>query len=916
MSAKKQLILGRAGSGKSYLCLKMVCRQLQQELPGTIFLLPNSQMIRNVERQLLENFPAAGIKGRLLYQFSDLWKSIGAIAGNQSARLISEDEKRCILQHIISRTNLDYFRPAARYDGFARSLGRLMKELKQNLISPENLEKQAKIPSSDAGFARKTSEISLIYHSYNNFLNQHKLIDAEDYSLKALNIIRREREFLNRFSLLVLDGFSSFTGLEFEFLKELIGGIDEVVAALCYDEEDPAVFGGIRQTYRRLCSLCRWEEIKLDQNQRADGVLAHIETSLFRGKINPIYADDSLHIIQASSPTQEVETVARAIRKEVAEKGIKFSDIGILLRSTDDYTPLIRRVFDRFKIPYLISGQEKLCDVPLVRTTRQLLKLLTRNFDPETFLSLMKSAHFDFDPLLSGQIHNYSLKYGLRKEEDWRKNWQADEDFPSEIISQINQAKTKLFEMLDQWRIPLQNGSTLAEFEKVILNILYELSCRNSLRLETPQQTILFHRREGYAVAELMKILESIKNHYRTIESESPSCAELVEKIEDALSGRKFSLPPFEKDFVHISNVYESRLPEYRVTFVMGLVERKFPPLIRDDPFFKDSERLRVGRHLSQRRARADMERYLFYIACTRCTRRLYLTCHNADLEGKETPVSHYLDEIKKLFTAETLNRQTRILPVGRLVPNTEDIITMRDIENFTAQKLRQPSENQSNIEIAVHLYNKFLSPNQRARETLAEGLQRRQVKLSDVIIRRLRQPSLWTSISRLATYGECPFRYFVEGVLDIKSREEMQFRALEEGELCHSVLRQLMKNIYSDKKANIESFPLDQLLDRAEKMVDRYIDRRFPRLLESGLEKVRSNRIVSVLQNFIAKERRNQQQNQTTPRYFELAFSKPREEEQQDEKSIQRVLEIDCGDGLSLFLAGRIDRVDVFFFL
>lgn len=417
MRYQKQLILGRAGSGKSYLCLKMVCLQLQQELPGTIFLLPNSQMIRNVERQLLENLPAAGIQGRLLYQFSDLWKSIGAIEGNQSARTISEDEKRCILQHIINRTDLDYFRPAARYDGFVSSLERLIKELKQNLISPENLKNRAGSASSNTGFTRKTSEITKIYHSYNEFLRQNRLMDHEDRGYKALNIIRRNSEFLNRFNFLVLDGFSSFTGLEFELLKELIGGIDEVVVALCYDEEDPAVFSGIRQTYRRLHSLCRWEKIKLDRNQRADGVLAHIEISLFRGKINPISADDSLHIIQASSPPQEVETVARAVRKEVAEKGTKFSDIGILLRSIDDYAPLIGRVFDRFQIPYLISGQEKLCDVPLVRTMRQLLKLLTQGFDSEIFLSLMKSAHFDFDPLLSGQVHNYSLKYGLRKEE-------------------------------------------------------------------------------------------------------------------------------------------------------------------------------------------------------------------------------------------------------------------------------------------------------------------------------------------------------------------------------------------------------------------------------------------------------------------------------------------------------------------
>ncbi len=654
----------------------------------------------------------------------------------------------------------------------------------------------------------------------------------------------------------------------------------------------------------------------LSENRRSRGVPAHIETNLFHEKIEPIPTDDSIHIIQAPSPAREVEAVAREIRKLVAEKELKFSNIGVLLRTTEGYRLLIGRIFEKFRIPHWIDGRENLLGIPLIKAARHALTLAAGEFDPETFLALMKSASLDIDSITAARVQNYSMKYGLSREDDWRKEWQKDEDFSQEIVTEINRTKARLFDLLDRWRASLKKGTDAEEFERVVFDIVKELAFSRRRASKTADLDAEFYRREGHAITALVDILGSIKKNCATLGSVRQPATWFLEKIEDSLKQHTLSLGPVEEDFVHVCNVYESRLPEYEAVFVIGLQEKIFPRVIRNEPFFKDNERRRISDrqelHLPEVLGRVDEERYLFYIACTRSTGRLYLTCHTSDLEGNEAPLSHYLDDVKRLFTIDSLESATCTLPLGDVVPAAEDLINIADIENFAAQHLWQSSKDRADEKVACHLYNKFLSTDDRYRAALGEGLNRGREELSEETIRRLQKPRYWMSITEMDTYGECPFRYFIERILEIKPRAELRFRAIEEGKLYHEVLQQLMTKIYRQMHSAIENISLDELFTWVEELIDRHIAKHCAGMFDTPRTKVQRNSIAHTLKNFICMERENQQQNRTTPHHFELAFSRPRDDEEQDQESVRRMLEINCGKDLSLFLGGRIDRVDI----
>ena len=902
MTGTRQLVLGRAGSGKSRCCIEETIQFLQRDRGEMLFLMPNRSMTRHVGRELATS-GLAGIKGRSLGVFSDLWQNGGsnpALPG----RLISAYERQFILKHLIDRLDLGYLGDAAQYPGFFRAAGRLIQELKQNLVTPADL-----ACSFKALPGLKSDDLMRIFSEYNRFLTENALLDDQAAGLWALHQLDSKKKPLE---LLVVDGFSSFTRLEFELLKKLIAKASRSIVALCYDPADPAVFQSITITYKNLLSIGRWDETRLGDNHRSGGALAHLEANLFQKNAPRIEADQSLEIIHAPTMTREVETVASHIRKLVVLDGKRFSDVALLMRSTENYAPLINRIFRRYNIPHHIENALALCDVPVIRMLREVLGFLSGGFDRDHFFDLLKNEAFACPPAVASKIENFALKYGIHTKEQFMRDWSAEAD-SSDEIEELERGKSALFELLDNWKKKIDPDAGPGEYEKLLRCILKKLIHADATAGALTSE-VEYLRQQGHALRSLGRIMEAIRNQCTTSGRRKLKPAEFVRMFEDALTDCKQPLPPAGKDCVHVCNVYESRVPEYDTVFVIGLQEKLFPMPARNDPFLKDHERRILGRDgaikLPRILDRSSEESYLFYIAVTRATRKLYLTCHNADLAGNEVAVSHYLDRVTELFSQESIAAMTRTIPLGKLIPEGDEIVLRQDIYHFIAAEFHQRQQRPAGL--AARLYDDYIKPEKKLRFILAEGLPYRTFNLSDPARALLQKPLYHMSISRLETYGRCPYRYFVEYVLKIRPRDEMEFSPLVEGTLYHDILDALMRKIYQHDHSEIESLTPAELLRLVEKMVDQHIQSRYPAMFKSLRIQVSKGRFQDKLKVFLLKERNNQSLNSTRPAFFELGFSDAHADRDRDQASTRDALLIDCGDGLKVRLSGRIDRVDI----
>src|SRR4029453_12894715 len=95
--------------------------------------------------------------------------------------------------------------------------------------------------------------------------------------------------------------------------------------------------------------------------------------------------------------------------------------------------------------------------------------------------------------------------------------------------------------------------------------------------------------------------------------------------------------------------------------------EGTFPRRPQAPPFLDDDARRALGSARLVKPDQVARDRYLFYTACTRATRRLYLVREAASDEGTPLEPSPFWDEVTRLFPTDEVERATTRRPLSAL---------------------------------------------------------------------------------------------------------------------------------------------------------------------------------------------------------------------------------------------------------
>src|SRR4029077_21253651 len=109
---------------------------------------------------------------------------------------------------------------------------------------------------------------------------------------------------------------------------------------------------------------------------------------------------------------------------------------------------------------------------------------------------------------------------------------------------------------------------------------------------------------------------------------------------------------------VAVLDLMRARTRQFDTVFVVGLEEGSFPRRPRSSPFLDDDERGALGARL-ERPDQVSRDRYLFYTACTRATRRLYLVRQAATDEGAPREPSPFWEEVAAVFDPDAVTHAT-----------------------------------------------------------------------------------------------------------------------------------------------------------------------------------------------------------------------------------------------------------------
>src|SRR5207237_1000654 len=100
---------------------------------------------------------------------------------------------------------------------------------------------------------------------------------------------------------------------------------------------------------------------------------------------------------------------------------------------------------------------------------------------------------------------------------------------------------------------------------------------------------------------------------------------------------------------VAVLDLMRARTRRFEVVFVLGLEEGSLPRRGRSSPFLDDDRRRALGARL-ERPDQVSRDRYLFYTACTRPARRLYVVRQAAGDDGSPLEESPFWQDVVAVF--------------------------------------------------------------------------------------------------------------------------------------------------------------------------------------------------------------------------------------------------------------------------
>jgi ATP-dependent helicase/nuclease subunit B len=349
-----------------------------------------------------------------------------------------------------------------------------------------------------------------------------------------------------------------------------------------------------------------------------------------------------------------------------------------------------------------------------------------------------------------------------------------------------------------------------------------------------------------------------------------------------------------ERGRVAVLDLARARTRRFDAVFLLGLEEGTLPRRGNPSPFLDDEARSDLDRQARARLARPDpveRDRYLFYTACTRATRRLTLVREASTDEGNPREPSPFWDEVVVLFDSDDVRRWTRRRPLSQLTWELEGAPTERERLRALAQlSVGEPAEAE-----ALAAANGWERQLKRARAAFT-----RETKLRHPRVLAELGAKTPFNVTELERFADCSSAWFFERLISPRQIDR-KVDAMLRGSVAHTTLHRfyagLPRAIGNDR---VEEAKLDEALAFLGECLEGALAG--VRMEMTDLERRELEQSLRRdLEQLIRDEARSPLP--LVPRRFEVGFGSER-----SAPELQRGL--DLGDGITL--SGKIDRIDV----
>ena len=918
-----------------------------------ISIVPTKRKLRALKRELLRSVPREISPSFFLFTLETFAAELHKIMC-RPRRFVSGPAQAVLINQGLEsvQDSLRYFRTRGRAyrmpKGTFQKIVEILNTLNEHGVYPSAL--RMELESAKIDEVAKLQDILLIYEAYQQSMGEH-FIDAGGL-FRELNERWEPASSAALFKIhfpavdaVMVSGFDEFSDPELTMLEN-VSNIPDIGTLISFDYHpgNDEIFGHLRDNYQKFQRMA-FQTIIVPPVERPT-FADHATRHLFRNDsgARKLPCAESITLLNAADREEEVETIAKIIKDIVNRNPDRdLSKICVATYRPQIYTNLFREVFGRYGIPANITDRYALDQSPFVVALLSLLGIQQNNYRIVDIMRSLSSPYFDLrsaggrvDP---GNLYDIAARYKIPAgQSTWLKRIDQNllvvaEELATTAVDEFDEARLRREEkMLRKGRDDIKSIAALlspfagqmspSQFKKNILSLLGELRVAECI-VDVSPALIGDEQIEKDARA-YQKFLQFLDEFMDILELEGKASIReplsyYAERLRTAVSQVRYNIRQKYGYGVSVTSFDETRGLQFDVMIIAGLVDGECPPVYQPEVFFSAARRAeKEQRHLVE-------HRYLFYQALTNFSDHLYLTVPRCDGDVQLVP-SSFLDALLKVIDLEdwsgspipgkfagTIYCEDEFLQhAGRRMGNGMERQDQPGVDSLLRGR-EELRETLNHMEHAIRV--------ERSRARAGDGaMPEYSGRIGGALsasalsgLERLRDRVY--SVTQLESYGSCPFQFFADKVLRLKTVPEADdgVSPLERGGMLHEILFEFYtgrreRNLPPMFQSSDAEF--QQAVDELQAIARRKLEVFDGFDIFWDVEKeliLGSNARKGMIEQFLDLEREHTLE--VRPAFFEVAFGARVGPKKNTDRRLTREDPIVAGN---VRFRGKVDRIDV----
>ena len=834
-----QFIIGSSGAGKSYYAYKRIIEDSLKHPEKNYYVIVPEQFTMQTQKALVEMHPGKGILNIDILSFERLAYRVFEETGGDNRKVLEDTGKSMVLQKMVQqhRKELDYLGSQMNKPGYLDEVKSLVSEFMQYDIKEDDLEEMKEKAKDQALLEMKLKDVGVLYQSFKEFLKGHYMTGEEvmDVLLKQLPFSKKLKG-----AELLFDGFTGFTPIQVNVIRELLVIADRVCVTVTMDEREDAFTPGkphqlffmSKQMIRILAGLTKNLDdpvyLKSSGKSRFSQAPAmqFLEKNIFRYRKGTYEKEQQeIQIFAAASPLEEMREAARRMAQLVRTCGYRYGEIAVITGNLEEYARLASQVFEEADIPYFIDEKHSVLMNPFVEYLRAAMEMAVQGFPYESVFRYLRCGMSEVTREQADKLENYVLALGIRGYRKWSEKWvRVYRGMEADQIQELNEIREVFAEEVKGLADGFCTGKkTVEEY----CRILYEFILKSNVWQKLKKQEQNFKDTGDKAMEKEYNqiygiVMDLLDKMVEILGNETVSRQEFRQLLETGLSQAKVALIPPSIDQVMVGDMERSRLKDIKALFFVGVNEGNIPKSTQtggilselDRDFFKEQ-----GVELAPGpKELMNMQRFYLYLNMTKPREQLILSFSDTNAKGEGISPAYLIGSIRGLYPKLEIERagesgaaRSSVSGAGMknetgsgngeyCYPENPEAGISLFLEKLAGETGKDHEILDQTDAMFGELYSWYLRDS-KYHDKVQKLVQSAFAGKPKDIISQSVAKALYGEISpysatRLERFAACAFAHFLQYGMKLTERVEYEFKAMDMGNVMHEALESFAEEV------------------------------------------------------------------------------------------------------------------------